>query len=939
VKAIIATATMRSCGGSAPLRVVPPFLLCCSAPTAVIECLKCHAPIKLRGAVATTADVGQGASVKATVSTKEWFYRVGPERRGHLTSRLCRAAVIAALVAGWCLANPAQAADLHEAEAFYRTGRYSDAVEAAAKAIAGGEISETWPVIKLKGELTLGRYADAQKTLEAALSRFPYSVQLRWLGRQVYRFNNLPQRATRIVEEMGEHVRQTPWRYRDAVNEVIVGRFLLSQGVDPKQVLDALYNEAKKRQPDLPDAWLASGELALEKNDYALAAEAFEAAAKRAAEEPDAQFGLARAFAPNDAKRAQQAIEAALALNPNHIGSLLFLVDDHIDSERYDEARVLLDRIREINPQHPRHWAYLAMLAHLNNEPVKEREARDAALRPWPANPEVDHLIGEKLAQKYRFAEGAEYQRRALALAADYLPAKIELAQDLLRLGDEDEGWPLADEVYDQDGYNVLAHNLVTLHDNLGTFRTLAGDGFLVRMEAREAEIYGARVVELLKRAKQRLCEKYDVKIDEPVLVELFPRQQDFAIRTFGLPGGAGFLGVCFGRVITANSPASQGDHPTNWQATLWHEFCHVVTLHKTHNKMPRWLSEGISVYEERQANPTWGQAINPRYREMMLGDDLTPVSRLSGAFLHPPTPLHLQFAYFESSLVVEYLVEKYGLPTVKRILVDLGVGMPINESLPRYAGSLEALDREFAEFAVGRAKQMAPRADWSDPKLPATAKADDMAAWLKEHPKNYRAWQRLAAQLLREKQWAAAQAPLKKMIELYPDDAGVNNPYASLATVYRELGDAGSERAALERLVLLTADRVDALSRLMDLAQSAEDWAAVLKYGEMLLAINPLRAAPYRGMAVAAQRTDAHPQAIDAWRALLLLDPIDPAEAHYQLATLLHKTGDLAAAKRQVLEALEEAPRYRAAQRELLAIVAEMKPTESDVEKVDGRQ
>ena len=73
-----------------------------------------------------------------------------------------------------------------------------------------------------------------------------------------------------------------------------------------------------------------------------------------------------------------------------------------------------------------------------------------------------------------------------------------------------------------------------------------------------------------------------------------------------------------------------------------------------------------------------WGQSMNPRYREMVLGDDLTPVSRLSEAFLRPPSPVHLQFAYYESSLVVEYLVEQHGLETLKRILVDLGTGMPI---------------------------------------------------------------------------------------------------------------------------------------------------------------------------------------------------------------------------------------------------------------------
>ena len=97
------------------------------------------------------------------------------------------------------------------------------------------------------------------------------------------------------------------------------------------------------------------------------------------------------------------------------------------------------------------------------------------------------------------------------------------------------------------------------------------------------------------------------------MIVEIFPQKKEFAVRTFGLPGADGLLGVCFGRVITANSPASQGEHPSNWEAVLWHEFCHVVTLSKTHNKMPRWLSEGISVYEEGQAGSRLGRARSTR--------------------------------------------------------------------------------------------------------------------------------------------------------------------------------------------------------------------------------------------------------------------------------------------------------------------------------------
>ena len=73
---------------------------------------------------------------------------------------------------------------------------------------------------------------------------------------------------------------------------------------------------------------------------------------------------------------------------------------------------------------------------------------------------------------------------------------------------------------------------------------------------------------------------------------------------------------------------------------------------------MPRWLSEGISVYEERQANPAWGEKMNLAYRDMILHGELTPIGEFSGAFLAPSNSVHLQFAYYESSLVVEFIVQ-----------------------------------------------------------------------------------------------------------------------------------------------------------------------------------------------------------------------------------------------------------------------------------------
>ena len=94
-------------------------------------------------------------------------------------------------------------------------------------------------------------------------------------------------------------------------------------------------------------------------------------------------------------------------------------------------------------------------------------------------------------------------------------------------------------------------------------------------------------------------------------------------------------------------------------------------------------------------------------------------------------------------------------------------------------------------------------------------------------------------------------------------------------------------------------------------------------------LAVNPLTPAPYRFLAQACEELkDAQP-AIDTYRSLVELDPTDPAEVHFHLAQLLHGLGD-PTARRHVLQALEEAPRYRAALQLLLKINAESPQSKS---------
>ena len=100
---------------------------------------------------------------------------------------------------------------------------------------------------------------------------------------------------------------------------------------------------------------------------------------------------------------------------------------------------------------------------------------------------------------------------------------------------------------------------------------------------------------------------------------------------------------------------------------------------------------------------------------------------------------------------------------------------------------------------------------------------------------------------------------------------------------------------------------------RLMDLGKEAKDWPQVRLNASRYLGVNPLVPSPYRFAAEAAEQTGARAEAIGSWRSLLELDPADPADVHFHLARL-YRDEDKAEAKRQVLQSLEDAPRFRPA-------------------------
>ena len=146
-------------------------------------------------------------------------------------------------------------------------------------------------------------------------------------------------------------------------------------------MLDQFYDVVTKQQPDFVEAYFATAELALDKEDYALAAETLRKAPKDAAEDPRFHYLLARALSAEDRAGSAKALAEALKINPRHADSLLLQADQLIDGERYAEAEQVLKQVFDVNPHEPRAWAYRAVLAHLRGD--GERRSSPRGKRPW----------------------------------------------------------------------------------------------------------------------------------------------------------------------------------------------------------------------------------------------------------------------------------------------------------------------------------------------------------------------------------------------------------------------------------------------------------------------------------------------------------------------------------------------------------------------------
>lgn len=768
--------------------------------------------------------------------------------------------------------------------------------------------------ITLRGRAAIeqGRYSEAEQLLARIAAEAPGSDAALELGLLQLRLGRRQLGRRTLQEVVGRSANNTP------ADLVRVGR--AARALGEFDGANGYFREASGLAPDDPVVNTAWGELFLEKYNRPEALRSFQTALKADPEYLPAQMGMARVATEENPPAAHAIVEKILAANPSYVPALLLSAEMALDDRKRTDARALIRKALQVNANSFEARSLDAAIAFLEGRNDDFQAQAAEVLKINPLYGDVYRVAGDHAARNYRFDEAVALTRRALEIDRENARSHADLGLHLLRTGDEAGARQSLEASFKADPYDIVTYNLLAMLDTLDKFETIRDGDIVLRLHPDEAAVMREHAMPLAKQALDTLSKRWDFKPTGPILVEMFPKHDDFAVRTVGLPGMLGALGACFGRVVTLDSPKARPPGEFNWGATLWHELAHVITLQLSNNRLPRWLSEGISEWEEARARPEWGRDMQVEFAQALNEGKVLKLVDLNEGFSDPRS---ITLAYFEAALVVDHLAKTYGEAALRQLVHSYSRGIETEEALKQvYKVTFTELQTSFdaaLERDFGRM-----RAALKTPEIPQNASVDQLKALAAEHSGSFGLQMMLGQALRKADDDAGAIKALERAAEILPSATGPSNPNRAIAAIALERGDNARAIQALDAVLRVEESDVESARKLASLIASQGNTARAAEVNERIVAIDPFDAQAQAVLGrLALQRGDAQ-TAVRSFRVVVATQPPDRAAAYADLAEAYVLAGQLADAKRQALAALEIAPSFERAQELLLKIVDE---------------
>lgn len=666
------------------------------------------------------------------------------------------------------------------------------------------------------------------------------------------------------------------------------------------------FDRAVRADSNNLDAQRRIGLLFLEKYNAPEARASFEGVLKRAPTDADALLGLAQVEEFEGKGTAMATARKALAAAPGHAGVLAYVARLQLDAEAFDSARATAERAIRTDSTRMEAWAVLGAQAWITGDSATYRRALQAAtaLQPLPAT--FLTALAEAAVRQRRYAEAVRLAQQAVRYDSASIAALGVLGTTQLRIGQMSEGRAAVERAFALDPFNLWHKNTLDLLDKMRSFTTVSRGRFEVVAPADDAELLSLYIMPLLERAYDSLSVRYGYRAPTPVRLEFFRQHADFSVRTVGLTG-LGALGVSFGSLLAMDTPNARERGTFNWGSTAWHELTHAFTLGASSHRVPRWLSEGLSVLEERRANTGWGARTTLPWLMAYRNGRLRNVSTLTDGFMRPRYPEETSFSYYHASLFCEWVERTKGARALPDLLVAYRDGLDTPAAMQRVLGlTMAQLDAQFDTWLKQRfATELQAVAGSSA----ADSSGGDFV----------RTMQRAVG--LIDSQRDTAQVLLERARRAFPSYAGDDGPAWYLSRVALAVHDTSLALQMLEQVTdrdetAYTANKLEA-----ELRERRGDVAGAAAAIERLLWVWPYVTGDHEALAILASKLGDHARAIRERRAVIALRPPDLTEARYELARALAAGGDITAARRELLGILEDAPSYENAQQLLLEL------------------
>ncbi|HEV7999136.1 MAG TPA: tetratricopeptide repeat protein [Planctomycetaceae bacterium] len=844
-------------------------------------------------------------------------------------------------------------------------------------------------------QLARGRLVDAEKTANSVVATSPDDPVARLVLADVYaqtgrfqeanaayrwfiRFYNArqPESAATLLLVARGSVQYARWNHNTQIFHFVV---------------NTLCPDALKNDPNAWEAHLISGSLLLEKYNREQAVPELEQALLTNPRAAEAIALLGQdALDNNDFEKAEGKSAEALRINPRCLSALQLKADACFLSGRIDASLAAAKAALAVNPHDEAALARAAACA-LVTDGVPSRSDLEAWLAKPPASGEpkssrvsagfwkiwadVNHSdpkpgvflanLGQLLEARRRFDAAEVCYRRAMSLAPQLPEAKTSLGMLLMRVGRTDQARKILDEAFQADPYHTRVSNFRKVLKLLDGYQAISTEHFVVRVDSKLDKLLGGYIAEYLEEIYPQLVERFGFTPPQRTQIEIFNKSEGisghewFSARMVGLPW-IQTIGASTGVMVALASPTS-APVPFNWARVLRHEFVHVITVQQSGFNIPHWFTEALAVLNEGYPAPSeWMELLARRFP-----GQLRTLATLDRGFERPSNSDDWQFAYCQSRLYAEYMIERAGSESLRKMLAAYRENPSTAAAIKKVFGvDHSEFERGYLDFLRSKV------AGFHAAERPPTQSVQDLEKQLEAHPKDAPlvaaySWallekgntglakkiakdalaidpkQRWAALVLsrldaEDQKYSAGIARLEPLLDRAAPHAEILKTLAKLnllddkpkqaaelcelgvkyypwqpdfvrglAAAFGQLGDEKRVAEALTHLCELAPDDAAPRKRLAELALKQQRFADAIRLAKSALYVDVLDAEIHRDLGEAYLGTKEVKQALSEFEAAVELKPQD-ADIELALARALSAAGRAPEARKRLQSILD---------------------------------